>query len=260
MFRPGWRIVNLMDDRKVTRLRQFLDKQVSNATWLRRGPTCRLNRRVIEVCQEAIVSRVDLRVPITEKEEAKRLGARWDAHRKLWYVPDGVRAEALQKWVPVSQTPNVRAASYFVATTTRACWCCQTITRVVGVVLPAGHEILEEGDDPVGDFWDRAPEPALLSYVSDLIESVAVRLQQRAPLYRVDFSQTTQSFYWMNHCANCEAKLGDFETFNELGVAFEPRNAEQASAIELEKIAEPFSGACSTYTCGLEWFNDARQR
>lgn len=29
--------------------------------------------------------RTDLRVPFAEKDEAKRLGARWDAARKVWY-------------------------------------------------------------------------------------------------------------------------------------------------------------------------------
>lgn len=29
------------------------------------------------------VSRIDLNVPFAEKDEAKRLGARWDANRKM---------------------------------------------------------------------------------------------------------------------------------------------------------------------------------
>jgi hypothetical protein len=31
--------------------------------------------------------RVYLRVPFAEKEEAKRLGARWDQESKRWFVP-----------------------------------------------------------------------------------------------------------------------------------------------------------------------------
>lgn len=41
--------------------------------------------------------RIDLQVPITEKDAAKHLGARWDPQNKTWYVPDGLDATPLQK-------------------------------------------------------------------------------------------------------------------------------------------------------------------
>uniref|UniRef100_A0A7S3PD45 DUF5710 domain-containing protein n=1 Tax=Aplanochytrium stocchinoi TaxID=215587 RepID=A0A7S3PD45_9STRA len=43
-------------------------------------------------------SRVDLRVPFAEKEEAKRLGARWDYKNKVWYAPNG-EAELSERWL-----------------------------------------------------------------------------------------------------------------------------------------------------------------
>ena len=33
------------------------------------------------------VQRVYLNVPYEEKEEAKKLGAKWDVSKKKWYVP-----------------------------------------------------------------------------------------------------------------------------------------------------------------------------
>ncbi|MCE3263042.1 MAG: hypothetical protein K0R43_2121 [Pseudoduganella sp.] len=39
-----------------------------------------------------------LNVPYAEKDEAKSLGAKWDATRKKWYVPDGVNAEPFSRW------------------------------------------------------------------------------------------------------------------------------------------------------------------
>lgn len=41
---------------------------------------------------------VFLNVPYAEKDEAKRLGARWDAALKKWYVPQGVDAEQFSRW------------------------------------------------------------------------------------------------------------------------------------------------------------------
>ena len=40
-----------------------------------------------------------LNVPFSEKDEAKRLGAKWDAARKKWYVPQGVNVEPFSRWV-----------------------------------------------------------------------------------------------------------------------------------------------------------------
>jgi hypothetical protein len=39
-----------------------------------------------------------LKVPFAEKEEAKALGARWDAAKKKWYVPAGKDPEPFSQW------------------------------------------------------------------------------------------------------------------------------------------------------------------
>jgi hypothetical protein len=39
-----------------------------------------------------------LNVPYAEKEDAKRLGAKWDATRKKWYVPPGLDTEPFSRW------------------------------------------------------------------------------------------------------------------------------------------------------------------
>ena len=45
--------------------------------------------------------RVDLKVPFAEKDEAKKLGARWDAARKIWYVEDKADMAVYSRWSPV---------------------------------------------------------------------------------------------------------------------------------------------------------------
>lgn len=45
--------------------------------------------------------RFDLKVPFAEKDAAKKLGARWDAARKLWYVADKADMTLFSKWSPV---------------------------------------------------------------------------------------------------------------------------------------------------------------
>ena len=40
-----------------------------------------------------------LTVPYAKKDEAKQLGAKWDATRRKWYVPAGVDVEAFSRWI-----------------------------------------------------------------------------------------------------------------------------------------------------------------
>ena len=47
--------------------------------------------------------RVDLVCPYREKDEAKKLGARWDPGAKTWFVPPGKPLAPFTKWLPVSQ-------------------------------------------------------------------------------------------------------------------------------------------------------------
>lgn len=198
--------------------------------------------------------RIDLRVPFNEKDEARSLGARWDPGRKLWYVPDGVAAAPLAKWHPVRPAPNVRSDRYLLLVTTRVCWRCEATTEVFGIALPDGHQALhyyyendDEDDDTVEpvEYWRVGRQLAVLSYVRDVADSVARRLQVLAPRYRIDFSQTIGSFYWMNHCEHCDAKLGDNDTFHECGVGFDLSGIGSNEIRLREVIAEAFSAACS---------------
>ena len=43
-------------------------------------------------------SNINLKVPFSEKDQAKSLGARWNAELKLWYVPIGVESAPFAKW------------------------------------------------------------------------------------------------------------------------------------------------------------------
>jgi len=194
------------------------------------------------------MARVDLRVPIGEKDAARQLGARWDPARKLWYIPEGVEVEPFSRWLPELFEPNIRGPCYAIATGRRRCWRCNTLTRVYAIMLAAGHELWIVEDDPTNDRWQTGVGPTLLSYVYELHETVAARLRRLAPRYRIDYSHTSRSFYWMNHCEHCETKLGDFETIQETDSPF--YGADTSSAwLEVQTIVEPFAARCASYTC-----------
>jgi hypothetical protein len=46
--------------------------------------------------------RVNLKVPFAEKDEAKKLGARWDAARKIWYLDNQADMTPFARWSPTS--------------------------------------------------------------------------------------------------------------------------------------------------------------
>jgi len=45
------------------------------------------------------MARIDLAVPFAEKDEAKKLGARWDPEKTLWYVPERIDPAPFQRWM-----------------------------------------------------------------------------------------------------------------------------------------------------------------
>jgi putative DNA primase/helicase len=51
--------------------------------------------------------RTYLAVPYAEKDEAKTLGAKWDARQKAWYVPEGTDLDGFRAWLPVMSAPVV---------------------------------------------------------------------------------------------------------------------------------------------------------
>jgi hypothetical protein len=44
--------------------------------------------------------RFDLNCPFSEKDEAKALGARWDAEKRTWYIEGKTDLTPFAKWLP----------------------------------------------------------------------------------------------------------------------------------------------------------------
>ncbi len=54
-------------------------------------------------------TRIDLRVPYAEKNQAKVHGAQWDAENRTWYAPPGTDLRNLKRWLPqgvFEETPD----------------------------------------------------------------------------------------------------------------------------------------------------------
>ena len=59
-------------------------------------------------------TRIDLKVPYAEKDQAKVHGARWDRENQTWYAPPGTDLEKLKRWLPkgvLDETPDPEPTS-----------------------------------------------------------------------------------------------------------------------------------------------------
>jgi hypothetical protein len=208
------------------------------------------------------MARMDLSVPYSEKDEAKKLGAKWDPTAKLWYVPDGVEAAPFARWMkPADEAdePNIRSKSFYIAEATRACWKCHRDTRVYGFMLPAGFEALYVGDSPEEDEWETYDVTTVLSYIGYLCESARNAMQAVTRTYRLSRSKTTKSSYWANRCEHCDALQGDNETIDEFDTPLSPVSREGAEKILLRHYEEPFEAGCGSYRLGVDYFEFMRR-
>ncbi|MCB0523820.1 MAG: conjugal transfer protein TraC [Rhodospirillales bacterium] len=200
--------------------------------------------------------RINLNVPYSEKDEAKGLGARWDAKEKTWYIPDNLAPEPFQKWLRKEPEYNTRAKSYYIAKTIKTCWKCGQETPIFGFFLPKGFE---NKDCPPDDIyapaiWMETDYETMIAFVEALPESVSRKISSLTKHYRLDYSKTTQSEYWMNHCDKCGMKQGDFNIFEEPDEGFLILYAEDAANITLYEVQEPFEASCGSHSIGIDFF------
>jgi hypothetical protein len=204
--------------------------------------------------------RVDLSVPFLEKNAARRLGARWDHEARVWFVPENSDPSPFARWLPKRGQTNIRAPSYWIAQSVRECWRCQGLSDVHGFALPTGYQTLWVGERPWEQVWESAEEPTFVCYLEYLLPAAAERIRQRSSHYRFGLRRRTQSFYWVNFCQHCGAKLGDYETFCEPGQAFSPLTRADAARVALRRVDEPFEATAGGWSLGCDLFEFMTER
>ena len=175
---------------------------------------------------------VFLEVPYHEKDEAKRLGAKWDPAARKWYVPEGRNPEAFSTWLPDTDDDELRVSTpMYAVESLSSCWSCGTETSVVA--LAVDHIEGQEQDDE---------EKCLLvlSEIEELPVELLNLLNPRYSFLKKRYSKTANRRYFMNHCS-CGAPLGDFFLHSEPGGAFFPTSPEEAEQITLREL--PISGS-----------------
>jgi hypothetical protein len=142
------------------------------------------------------------------------------------------------------QEPNFRSDYYYVAQLSVGCWWCRASTRAAALVLPDGHESLDEQDTR----WQVCAGKALLFHIDQLSVGAEANLCRLAPGFRRLAGDETQASVWSNHCEHCGASLSDQELHCEPGDSFVPDTEAWGARVRLFKIDEALevaAGGCS---------------
>lgn len=198
-------------------------------------------RQFVTWIGEIIEMRLYLNVPYEEKDEAKALGARWNAKVKKWYI-DAEREKYVRfsKWILRDTDDAVIATEYIhIIEGRQKCWKCGRSTRVIGLGIGEFVHIYGETEDPqyeiVEDYVNPGEElhlawveneedipPRLLRYIK---ENYSVK---------TGYSKTIGGKCFANHCDYCGALQGNWFLFNE-------PDSPLSSCVDGDKLAEKMS-------------------
>lgn len=177
-----------------------------------------------------------LNVPFEEKEQAKSLGAKWDATNKSWYIPKGESLDKFERWLPneklnLEEHCQKLVSPVYVVKSSCPCWKCDHISQVICIAANgfSDHEM------DLRDF-------VTFSNVTFMSEKLQSYINESFKLYKPSYSKTAGGVYYMNHCEHCGAKMGDFFMHNEPGGAFHPVNKHEGEMITLIEL--PYAERC----------------
>jgi len=187
-----------------------------------------------------------LNVSYQEKDQAKSVGAKWDAVAKKWYIMDENDfysiAEEYPEWIPEKEIQLI-APIYLGISTLIICWKCQQQTKVftlgahkIQVAHPSQVVCPVDLETYIADAEECCKDGLILvEYVSGLDEVTANFMKEYAPSYRLDYSKTVNKTYYMNHCDKCGIKIGDHTVHNEVGEGFGLVTYEESKLIQFLK-------------------------
>lgn len=204
------------------------------------------------------MARIDLDVSAQDRHLARQLGARFDAARGCWFVPHGTPPDALLGWSCASALVNARAHSYYVLESEQICEPCRRASRVLGIVLPTGHEVRLQSDS--GDGWERSDEPSLIAFVTHLAPSVVTRLREDSYGYRLRDVWGEAVSYHLNHCIHCGAPFDEYALCATPGRGFEVLSECEAANIRVTAVASGFAGAAEHFSYGVAFLDAMRKR
>lgn len=175
-----------------------------------------------------------LNVPYEEKDEAKRLGARWNPDLKKWYVPKREDYPKFHKWI-LSQGYIVACDAIYVIEGRQKCFKCGKDTRVIGFGLENFYEFDgSESDEEIEfHYWSNVIR---IAGPIDPIPVPVLKYLQGIYNYKNRYSKTTGESHISNCCENCDVLQGDFYLFSEVDSPFWIDSEEKIRNLKIYRI------------------------
>jgi hypothetical protein len=151
---------------------------------------------------------IRLNVPFIQKDDAKKLGARWVPDVGTWVIPDNIiDINPFNAWLPRNGGTFIKYP-YLIAKSKRDCWKCHKETPLIG--LGAKNYITSAFGSPFSDpVWKLYDYPAFfvdIKLVDDVIASI---MHEQYPFFRNTYHKTLKKQLWLNTCIHCQTIQGD---------------------------------------------------
>uniref|UniRef100_UPI00402AFAA3 DUF5710 domain-containing protein n=1 Tax=Bacillus sp. DX2.2 TaxID=3073452 RepID=UPI00402AFAA3 len=158
--------------------------------------------------------RINLCVPYDQKDKVKALGGKWDVENKTWYIIVNTykETEPFSEWIYTAKSPE-----FWIVELHRECWRCRKQTPIFAYCFPKGYISLEfenEDDEACSFFWEPVHFFTLLTYVYCISRNALQIMKKITNNYYLDSTKMGGEYY-LNHCKYCNAKLGDFSSFED---------------------------------------------
>jgi len=155
-----------------------------------------------------------LNVPYAEKNEAKALGAKWNAKVKKWYAESNYIKFA--KWILRDTDEAFIAREYiYIIEGEQTCWRCHKKTRVIGLGISDFVNIYGEIDNPkIDEIFD---DELHLSWTDkeENIPPKLLRYLKENYSVKTGYSKTLEGNCFANHCDYCGSLQGNYFLFDE---------------------------------------------
>lgn len=201
-----------------------------------------------------------LDVPYEEKDEAKALGARWDARLKKWYIKNRDDYRYVLKWVMDEEEDEgiILFDHFYLVEGKRKCYRCKRETPVIAF---GADEFYVVYDDSVTErIYGLETYCNEIHIISDIVQLSKDFLDylNRKYNYRMGYSKTTDRSYMTNHCTNCNAIQGDYYLHGEVDSPFFIDSIDKAKSLKIYRIPldHDYKVKCSIGYGSEDWLID----
>lgn len=205
-----------------------------------------------------------LNVDYNDKDEVKKIGARWNPELKKWYVFSRKDYNKFGYWIGEKESAisYVIFDYFYLVKSVRQCFKCKKYIPVVAFAFDSYCVLYDEEYESAWNYWENngdedMPEPILQanpykSFYGKVREDLCI-VSEMQPVtqfmsnelkdkfnYYYGFSKTTQSKEYSNHCINCGMLQGNFYLFDELfGSPFNIGDTDIMKNVEFVKYKLP---------------------